>query len=52
MTFINKSIFMYFWQLIIATIPDEGKEKAPSILTEDNIKLLFEIQKKVSIRYL
>ncbi|XP_021732185.1 Niemann-Pick C1 protein-like [Chenopodium quinoa] len=34
-------------QLIIATIPDGGHGKAPSILTEDNIKLLFEIQKKV-----
>lgn len=34
-------------QLIIATIPDEGKGTTPSILTEDNIKLLFEIQKKV-----
>uniref|UniRef100_A0A803N5E1 SSD domain-containing protein n=1 Tax=Chenopodium quinoa TaxID=63459 RepID=A0A803N5E1_CHEQI len=33
--------------LIIATIPDGGHGKAPSILTEDNIKLLFEIQKKV-----
>lgn len=34
-------------QLLIATIPDEGQGKSPSILTEDNIKLLFEIQKKV-----
>uniref|UniRef100_A0A803MXB2 SSD domain-containing protein n=1 Tax=Chenopodium quinoa TaxID=63459 RepID=A0A803MXB2_CHEQI len=34
-------------KLIIATIPDGGHGKAPSILTEDNIKLLFEIQKKV-----
>ncbi|KAK9740157.1 hypothetical protein RND81_03G015700 [Saponaria officinalis] len=34
-------------QLIIATIPDKGEAVSPTILTEDNIKLLFEIQKKV-----
>ncbi|CAO2833728.1 unnamed protein product [Amaranthus hypochondriacus] len=34
-------------QLIISTIPEEGQTKSPSILTEDSIKLLFEIQKKV-----
>jgi len=38
-------------QLIIATIPD-GQGNSPSILTESNIKLLFDIQKKVSIMVL
>ncbi|XP_050376626.1 uncharacterized protein LOC126794026 [Argentina anserina] len=34
-------------QLILATMPDGKHGKTPSIVTEDNIKLLFEIQKKV-----
>ncbi|KAI4388512.1 hypothetical protein MLD38_000833 [Melastoma candidum] len=34
-------------QLILATIPDPKTKTYPSILTEDNIKLLFKIQKKV-----
>lgn len=34
-------------QLIIATMPDPKHGKLPSIVTEDNIQLLFEIQKKV-----
>ncbi|KAG9151287.1 hypothetical protein Leryth_002836 [Lithospermum erythrorhizon] len=34
-------------QLIIATLPDTVQGKPPSIITEDNIKLLFDIQKKV-----
>ncbi|XP_074263841.1 uncharacterized protein LOC141586488 isoform X2 [Silene latifolia] len=34
-------------QLMIATVPNKGEVKSPTILTEDNIKLLFEIQKKV-----
>ncbi|KAI3459954.1 hypothetical protein Pfo_016617 [Paulownia fortunei] len=34
-------------QLIIATIPDTVHGKAPSIMTESNINLLFDIQKKV-----
>ncbi|XP_021903656.1 Niemann-Pick C1 protein-like [Carica papaya] len=34
-------------QLILATIPDTKHGKAPSIVTEENILLLFEIQKKV-----
>lgn len=39
----------FSFQLILATIPDAIDGKLPSILTEKNIKLLFEIQKKVSI---
>uniref|UniRef100_A0A162AB83 SSD domain-containing protein n=1 Tax=Daucus carota subsp. sativus TaxID=79200 RepID=A0A162AB83_DAUCS len=35
-------------QLIIATKPDPEHGKSPKIVTENNIKLLFEIQKKVS----
>lgn len=34
-------------QLILATLPDPKDAKAPTIVTEQNIKLLFEIQKKV-----
>ncbi|KAK1304424.1 hypothetical protein QJS10_CPB11g02148 [Acorus calamus] len=34
-------------QLILATTPTSKNEKPPSIVTEDNIKLLFKIQKKV-----
>ncbi|WCJ44712.1 NPC intracellular cholesterol transporter 1 [Euphorbia peplus] len=34
-------------QLIIATTPSAVDGKSPSIVTESNIKLLFEIQKKV-----
>ncbi|KAE8057400.1 hypothetical protein FH972_014096 [Carpinus fangiana] len=34
-------------QIILATIPDVVDGKIPSIVTDDNIKLLFEIQKKV-----
>ncbi|KAK9944387.1 hypothetical protein M0R45_009958 [Rubus argutus] len=38
-------------QLIIATVPDSKHGKSPSILTDDNIQLLFDIQEKVdSIR--
>ncbi|XP_057966308.1 uncharacterized protein LOC131156550 [Malania oleifera] len=34
-------------QLILATMPDPKHGKSPSIVTEENIQLLFEIQKKV-----
>ncbi|KAI5405403.1 hypothetical protein KIW84_052256 [Lathyrus oleraceus] len=34
-------------KLIIATIPESENGKPPSIITEDNIQLLFEIQEKV-----
>ncbi|KAG6774822.1 hypothetical protein POTOM_022195 [Populus tomentosa] len=34
-------------QLILATVPDARAQKLPSIVTEDNIKLLFEVEKKV-----
>ncbi|XP_050204981.1 uncharacterized protein LOC126655019 [Mercurialis annua] len=34
-------------QLIISTTPKAEDEKSPSILTENNIKLLFDLQKKV-----
>uniref|UniRef100_A0A1D1YJ54 Niemann-Pick C1 protein n=1 Tax=Anthurium amnicola TaxID=1678845 RepID=A0A1D1YJ54_9ARAE len=34
-------------QLILATIPDTKHGKAPSIVTDDNIQLLFRIQKKI-----
>ncbi|KAL7207283.1 hypothetical protein ACSBR1_029277 [Camellia fascicularis] len=34
-------------QLMLATIPDVMHGKSPSIVTESNINLLFEIQKKV-----
>ncbi|XP_065864984.1 uncharacterized protein [Euphorbia lathyris] len=34
-------------QLILATLPDPNHEKRPSIVTDDNIQLLFQMQKKV-----
>ncbi|KAL5858640.1 hypothetical protein ACOSQ3_006098 [Xanthoceras sorbifolium] len=34
-------------QVILATLPDSTNGKHPSIVTEDNIQLLFEIQNKV-----
>ncbi|CAN6688278.1 unnamed protein product [Malus baccata var. baccata] len=34
-------------QLIIATVPDPKDGKSPSIVTDDNIQLLFDIQNKV-----
>ncbi|XWS55186.1 hypothetical protein CRYUN_Cryun10bG0153000 [Craigia yunnanensis] len=34
-------------QLILATLPDKTHGKPPSIVTDDNIQLLFEIQEKV-----
>lgn len=34
-------------QIMLATIPDASNGKSPSIVTEDNIKLLFDIQKKI-----
>ncbi|GAY49260.1 hypothetical protein CUMW_117840 [Citrus unshiu] len=36
-------------ELILATIPDTTHGNLPSIVTESNIKLLFEIQKKASL---
>lgn len=36
-------------QLILATLPDPKNGKQPSIITEDNFQLLFEIQKKVLV---
>lgn len=35
------------FQLIIATVPDPQHGESPGIVTEDNIQLLFEVQKKV-----
>lgn len=34
-------------QLILATVPKSGEAKAPSIVTDKNILLLFEMQKKI-----
>ncbi|XP_019702346.1 uncharacterized protein [Elaeis guineensis] len=34
-------------QLILATVPVSKRDKPPSIVTDKNIKLLFEIQKKI-----
>ncbi|XP_027941539.1 NPC intracellular cholesterol transporter 1 [Vigna unguiculata] len=34
-------------QLILATIPESKHDKPPSIITEENIELLFQIQEKV-----
>ncbi|MCL7041699.1 hypothetical protein MKW94_028850 [Papaver nudicaule] len=41
------SPFYRIEQLILATVPVSKNGKAPSIVTEENIQLLFEVQKKV-----
>ncbi|CAH2075793.1 unnamed protein product [Thlaspi arvense] len=41
------SPFYRIEQLILATVPDPKNGKAPSIVTEENILLLFDIQEKV-----
>lgn len=38
---------MVLLQLILASILDSNGERAPSIVTDKNLKLLFELQKKV-----
>jgi len=38
---------MCTFQLILATIPESKHDKPPSIITEENIELLFQIQEKV-----
>lgn len=35
------------WQLILASGPDPKSGRVPSIVTEENILLLFDIQEKV-----
>lgn len=40
---------VFCFQLMLATIPDAVAGKIPSIVTDENIKLLFEIQKKVPV---
>uniref|UniRef100_A0A7N0U4X7 SSD domain-containing protein n=1 Tax=Kalanchoe fedtschenkoi TaxID=63787 RepID=A0A7N0U4X7_KALFE len=39
--------FYRIQQLILATVPEQKGGKPPSIVTEDNIQLLFDIQQKV-----
>lgn len=39
---------LFLFQLIIATVPDPKHGKSPSIVTDDNIQLLFDIQNKVT----
>ncbi|KAL4271964.1 hypothetical protein GQ457_13G020620 [Hibiscus cannabinus] len=43
----NLAPFYRIEQLILATIPNPLDGKSPSIVTEENIKLLFEIQEKI-----
>ena len=37
-------------QLILATIPRDGQAVGPSIVSDENILLMFEIQEKVRMR--
>lgn len=39
----------FLLQLILATIPDHVNSTSPRIVSDDNIKFLFEIQKKVCV---
>lgn len=43
----NLAPFYRIEQLILATTPDSRGGKSPSIVNDNNIKLLFEIQKKI-----
>ncbi|KAH7388448.1 hypothetical protein KP509_16G076200 [Ceratopteris richardii] len=43
----NLAPFYRIEQLILATVPETGKTSAPSIVTDKNILLLFEMQKKI-----
>lgn len=47
MKYLTCSWCLYMFQLIIATVPDPQHGESPGIVTEDNIQLLFEVQKKV-----
>ena len=47
MEYLIRILCLYMFQLIIATMPDPKHGKSPSIVTEDNIQLLFEVQEKV-----
>jgi len=38
-----------YLQLILGTVPDHVNSTSPRIVSEDNIKFLFEVQKKVSV---
>lgn len=38
---------VHYCQVMLATKPDPLTGKSPSIVTDDNIQLLFEIQQKV-----
>lgn len=40
-------VLLLIFQLVIATVPVSENGKPPSIVTEENIELLFEIQRKV-----
>lgn len=44
-------IWLFYLQLILGTIPDDVNSTSPRIVSEDNIKFLFEVQKKVSIPF-
>lgn len=43
----SNCVFVLVPQLILTTSPGFKLDKPPSIVTEDNIQLLFEVQKKV-----
>lgn len=40
---------MFLFQLILGTVPKQENSTSSSIVSEDNIKFLFELQKKVCI---
>lgn len=44
------NIFPSLLQLILATIPRDGQAVGPSIVSDENILLMFEIQEKVRMR--
>lgn len=44
------NIFPSLLQLILATTPRDGQAVGPSIVNDENILLMFEIQEKVRMR--
>lgn len=42
---------LFYLQLILGTVPDHVNSTSPRIVSEDNIKFLFEVQKKVSVPF-
>jgi hypothetical protein len=43
--------WLFYLQLIVGTVPDHVNSTSSRIVSEDNIRFLFEVQKKVSVPF-